>query len=45
VGTYIQQQVLGIQYPQGAASAVLLVAALVLGVFAITRFANLREEL
>jgi putative spermidine/putrescine transport system permease protein len=45
VGTYIQQQVLGIQYPQGAASAVLLVVALVLGVFAITRFANLREEL
>ena len=45
VGTYIQQQVLGIQYPQGAASAVLLVAALIGGVFAITRFANLREEL
>jgi putative spermidine/putrescine transport system permease protein len=45
VGTYIQQQVLGIQYPQGAASAVLLVAALVGGVFVITRFANLREEL
>jgi putative spermidine/putrescine transport system permease protein len=45
VGTYIQQQVLGIQYPQGAASAVLLVVALVLGVFVITRFANLREEL
>jgi putative spermidine/putrescine transport system permease protein len=45
VGTYIQQQVLGIQYPQGAASAVLLVVALVIGVFVITRFANLREEL
>jgi len=45
VGTYIQQQVLGIQYPQGAASAVLLVIALVLGVFVITRFSNLREEL
>jgi putative spermidine/putrescine transport system permease protein len=45
VGTYIQQQVLGIQYPQGAASAVLLVIALVCGVFVITRFANLREEL
>src|SRR5207237_10606670 len=45
VGTFIQQQVLGIQYPQGAASAVLLVVALVLGVFVITRFANLREEL
>jgi putative spermidine/putrescine transport system permease protein len=45
VGTYIQQQVLGIQYPQGAASAVLLVVALIVGVFVITRFANLREEL
>src|SRR4029077_30679 len=29
VGTYIQQLVLGIQYPQGAASAVFLVIALV----------------
>jgi putative spermidine/putrescine transport system permease protein len=45
VGTYIQQQVLGIQYPQGAASAVLLVLALVIGVFVITRFSKLREEL
>ena len=45
VGTFIQQQVLGIQYPQGAASAVLLVVVLILGVFVITRFANLREEL
>jgi putative spermidine/putrescine transport system permease protein len=45
IGTFIQQQILGIQYPQGAASAVLLVAALVVGVFVITRFANLREEL
>jgi len=45
VGTYIQNLVLGIQYPQGAASAVLLVLVLVLGVFVITRFANLREEI
>jgi putative spermidine/putrescine transport system permease protein len=45
VGTFIQQQVLGIQYPQGAASAVLLVFVLIIGVFGITRFANLREEL
>ena len=45
VGTYIQQQVVGIQYPQGAASAVLLVLVLILGVFGITRVANLREEL
>ena len=45
VGTYIQQQVLGIQYPQGAASAVLLVIVLMIGVWVITRFSNLREEL
>jgi putative spermidine/putrescine transport system permease protein len=45
VGTYIQNQIQGIQYPQGAASAVLLVVALILGVFVITRFANLREEI
>ena len=45
VGTYIDNQILGIQYPQGAASAVLLVFVLILGVFGITRFANLREEL
>ncbi len=45
VGTYIQTQVLGIQYPQGAASAVLLVLVLILGVFGITRFGNLREDL
>lgn len=45
VGTFIQTQVLGIQYPQGAASAVLLVFVLIVGVFGITRFANLREEL
>lgn len=45
VGTYIQQQIVGIQYPQGAASAVLLVLVLILGVFVITRVANLREEL
>ena len=38
-------QIVGIQYPQGAASAVLLVFVLILGVFVITRFANLREEL
>jgi putative spermidine/putrescine transport system permease protein len=45
VGTYIQNQVQGIQYPQGAASAVLLVIVLILGVVGITRFANLREEI
>ena len=37
VGTYIQNQIQGIQYPQGAASAVLLVLVLILGVFVITR--------
>jgi len=44
VGTYIQNLTAGIQYPQGAAAAVMLVVVLILGVFAITRFANLREE-
>ena len=45
VGTIVQNRISAIQYPQGAASAVLLIAALVVGVFVITRFANLREEL
>ncbi len=46
VGTIVQSKVeIGIQYPQGSASAVLLVAALVIGVFVITRFSNLREEI
>ena len=45
VGTLVQNRVLAIQYPQGAASAVLLIAALIVGVFVITRFANLREEI
>jgi putative spermidine/putrescine transport system permease protein len=44
-GTYIYTLTLGIQYPQAAASAMLLVLALILGVFAITRVANIREEL
>jgi putative spermidine/putrescine transport system permease protein len=46
VGTIVNSRVeLAVQYPQGAASAVLLVIALILGVFVITRFSNLREEL
>jgi putative spermidine/putrescine transport system permease protein len=45
VGTYIQNLTAGIQYPQGAAAAVLLVIVLILGVFVITRFAKLREEI
>jgi putative spermidine/putrescine transport system permease protein len=44
IGTHIHGQIIGTQYPQGAASAVLLVLVLILGVFVITRFSNLREE-
>ena len=44
VGVYVHSQIVGTQYPQGAASAVLLVFVLILGVFVITRFSNLREE-
>ena len=44
VGVYIQTQIVGTQYPQGAASAVLLVLILILGVFVITRLSNLRED-
>jgi putative spermidine/putrescine transport system permease protein len=45
VGTIINSKIGAIQYPQGAASAVLLVIVLMIGVWVITRFANLREEL
>jgi putative spermidine/putrescine transport system permease protein len=45
VGTLINSKIGAVQYPQGAASAVLLVAALLVGVWIITRFSNLREEL
>jgi putative spermidine/putrescine transport system permease protein len=45
VGTLIYSKIGAIQYPQGAASAVLLVIVLMVGVWVITRFANLREEL
>jgi putative spermidine/putrescine transport system permease protein len=46
VGTIVNSYVTNaVQYPQGAAAAVLLVAALIVGVFAITRFSNLREDL
>jgi putative spermidine/putrescine transport system permease protein len=45
VGTLIYSKIGAIAYPQGAASAVLLVIALMVGVWVITRFANLREEL
>ena len=46
VGTIVNSYITSaVQYPQGAAAAVLLVLALITGVFAITRFANLREDL
>jgi putative spermidine/putrescine transport system permease protein len=46
VGTIVNSYIVGaVQYPQGAAAAVLLVLALVAGVFVITRFSNLREDL
>ncbi|MDH4177464.1 MAG: ABC transporter permease [Thermoleophilia bacterium] len=45
VGTLINSKIGAVQYPQGAASAVLLVIVLLAGVWGITRFANLREEL
>jgi putative spermidine/putrescine transport system permease protein len=45
VGTVVATDINSIQYPQGAASAVLLVLVLILGVFVITRFSNLREDI
>ena len=45
VGTIVNSKIGAVQYPQGAASAVLLVIALMVGVWVITRFSNLREEL
>jgi putative spermidine/putrescine transport system permease protein len=45
VGTIVQTQVASVQFPQAAASAVFLVLAMILGVFVLLRFSNLREEL
>jgi putative spermidine/putrescine transport system permease protein len=46
VGTIVNSYITNaVQYPQGAAAAVLLVLALIAGVLFITRFSNLREEL
>lgn len=45
VGTLINSKIGAVQYPQGAASAVLLVIVLLAGVWGITRFSNLREDL
>lgn len=45
VGTIVQTQVGSIQFPQAAASAVFLVLAMLVGVFILLRFSNLREDL
>ena len=45
VGTIVSTQVRSVQYPFAATSAVFLVVAMMLGVFAMLRFSNLREEL
>src|ERR687895_94560 len=45
VGTIVQTQVASVQFPQAAASAVFLVLAMIVGVFVLLRFSNLREEL
>ena len=45
VGTLINSKIGAVQYPQGAASAVLLVILLMVGVWVITRFSDLREDL
>ncbi len=45
VGTIVQNQFLAVQYPTAAASAVFLVLAMMVGIFVLLRFSNLREEL
>ncbi|MFN8187646.1 MAG: ABC transporter permease [Gaiellales bacterium] len=45
VSLIVQNNVVGLQYPLAAASAVFLVVAMMLGVFALLQFAKLREEL
>ena len=45
VGIIIENQVTGLQLPTGAASSVILVLTMMVGVFALLRFSNLREEL
>jgi putative spermidine/putrescine transport system permease protein len=44
-GTYIRNLVDQVQYPNASAGAVFLVVVMMLGVFALLRFSNLREEL
>jgi putative spermidine/putrescine transport system permease protein len=45
VGIIVQNQFLNVQYPTAAASAIFLVLAMMVGVFVLLRFSNLREEL
>jgi putative spermidine/putrescine transport system permease protein len=45
VGTIVYNQVASVQFPQAATSAVFLVIAMMLGVFVLLRFSNLREDL
>ena len=45
VGVLVSTQVTSIQYPGAAASAAILVLAMMVGVFVLLRFSNLREEL
>lgn len=46
VGTIVNSYITNaVEYPQGSAAAVLLLLALIGGVFVITRFSNLRQEL
>jgi putative spermidine/putrescine transport system permease protein len=45
VGTIIQNQVNSVQYPGAAASALFLVLVMMIGVFVLLRFSNLREEI
>ncbi len=44
-GTYVRNLVDQVQYPNAAAGAVFLVLVMMIGVFALLRFANLREEI
>ena len=45
IGVIVNNNVIGIQYPLAATSAVFLVLAMMIGVLVMLRFSNLREEL
>jgi putative spermidine/putrescine transport system permease protein len=45
VGVIVNNNVVGIQYPIASTSALFLVLAMMVGVFVLLRFSNLREEL